>query len=126
MTKITKENYQAYTAINVVAFSYAFAGAMGEGGALYILSASKEMHHINTIKSGLTKEQIWEICPPLKHCEFGIFGKGKIPEGWSMYYLGMGNHFVIKDTYKKEVMPNIDNMEGFEIFLCWKTLICTD
>ena len=35
--EITESNYQNYLDLDIVAFSFAFDGAMGEGGGIYIV-----------------------------------------------------------------------------------------
>ena len=35
--EINESNYQAYTKLDIVAFSFAYEGAMGDAGSIYII-----------------------------------------------------------------------------------------
>ena len=42
--EITESNYQDYPSLDIVAFSFAYEGAMGEMGAIYIIDRDGKYH----------------------------------------------------------------------------------
>ena len=45
--EITESNYRDYLSLDIVAFSFAYEGAMGEMGAIYIISRDGKIYHAN-------------------------------------------------------------------------------
>ncbi len=45
--EITEANYRDYLSLDIVAFSFAYEGAMGEMGAIYIISRDGKIYHAN-------------------------------------------------------------------------------
>ena len=45
--EITESNYREYQSLNIVAFSFAYEGAMGEMGAIYIICHDGQIYHAN-------------------------------------------------------------------------------
>lgn len=100
--QITKENYQDFLELDVIAFSYAFGGAMGEGGGVIIATSDDKWYHTNYAWQDFPHDLLYEIIPVLKDCVFGIFGNGSVtPEGWTYESLGCGNHLIVRsDVYE--------------------------
>ena len=45
--EITGSNYWEYQSLDIVAFSFAYEGAMGEMGAIYIIDRDGKIYHAN-------------------------------------------------------------------------------
>ena len=45
--EINESNYQSYTNLDIAAFSFAYEGAMGEGGGIYIIDKAGQIYHAN-------------------------------------------------------------------------------
>ena len=98
MIEINKSNYKDYDFHDIIAFSIASPGAMGDRGAVVIVTSEGKVYHTNPYWGDMTEEETFQICPPLKECHFGMFGGGNIPEGWRSFYLGGGNLLVVNDV----------------------------
>jgi len=101
LIEITESNYKDYCTLDIVAFSYAQPGAMGEPGGVLIVDAMGRVYHANYCYENLDYDHLLEVVPILKDCEFGILGH-QTPVGWSPFYLGFGNHLTIKEDYSFE------------------------
>ena len=121
--EISKSNYNDYCSLNIVAFSYAVGGAMGEGGGLYIITEDGRVFHTNVIRTDMTIDEAILICPPLGDCRFGLFGAAQIPNGWDYHYMGFGNHLFVKDDISKDVNEMSIGLEGHELYQQWKYIV---
>ena len=61
--EINNSNYEAFTNLDLVAFSYAYEGAMGEGGGIYMIDASGQVYHANYYYGDLQEEHVKDILP---------------------------------------------------------------
>ena len=119
--EITESNYKGYRSINIVAFSFAQPGAMGEPGGIEIIDEQGRFYHTNYCWEGISYEHLCEVVPALKDCKFEVFGH-QAPEGWEAVYLGMGNHLTIKADYYnqfKEETLNRHIKDECEMYLQW-------
>ena len=66
--EITESNYREYQSLNIVAFSFAYEGAMGEMGAIYIICHDGQIYHANYCQGDdpLDPSHINDIIPVLK------------------------------------------------------------
>lgn len=96
--EIDKSNFKRFKNLDIVAFLRAAPGAMGDAGAVEIVTFDRCVYHANPDFGDISMDQVCQVCPPLKDCHFMTFGGGKIPQGWSTVYLGMGNYLVMKDA----------------------------
>ena len=101
LIEITESNFKDFCALDIVAFSFAQPGAMGEPGGVLIVNAMGQVYHANYCNGEIDYDHLLEVVPALKDCEFGILGH-QTPTGWSPFYLGFGNHLNIKDDYSYE------------------------
>lgn len=68
---------------NVMFFSLAEAGAMGEPGAVLFYVKSGELYYFNYVYGDVDMEKVKSKFPVLSECRFGIFGMdSSVPEGW--------------------------------------------
>lgn len=70
---------------------------------------------MNGIYEDIEMEQVFEVCPPLSKCRFGVFGGGIIPEGWETVYLGFGNHLVLHESINEEFRKKAEQSEIKEV-----------
>lgn len=83
---------------NVMFFSLAETGAMGEPGGVLFYVKSGELYHFNYAYGDVKIEKVEQKFPVLAECTFGIFGIGSsVPEGWKYVSLGMGNHLIVNE-----------------------------
>ena len=123
--EITESNYKGYCAIDIVAFSFAQPGAMGEPGGVEIIDAQGWFYHTNYCYNGVSYDQLTEIVPVLKDCKIGIVGQ-QVPEGWNAFYLGFGNHLFIKAEYYNQFEEEVRNRhieEGSELYQQWYGIV---
>lgn len=116
--EITPKNFKEYLGIKIVAFSFAHAGAMGEGGGITILASDGKLYHTNFIKNISLQEAII-ICPILEGCHFNPI-RSQVPEGWSAIYMGFGNFLIISDIIKEGFLKKTEGLEPYELYKCWK------
>ena len=101
MIEITGTNYKEYCNIDIVAFSFAQGGAMGEGGGIRIVDSKGQKYHTNYCRDNTIYEHLYEIIPVLKDCEIGMFHH-TAPDDWTPKYMGFGNYLTIKTVYKEK------------------------
>ena len=49
--EISESNYRDYMSLDIVAFSFAYEGAMGEMGAIYMIDRDGQIYHANYFKA---------------------------------------------------------------------------
>ena len=128
MKEITNSNYQDYTKIDIAAFSYAYEGAMGEGGGICIIDREGELYHANYYYGNdyLEPEHVKEVIPAIEEIEFYLFGCKVKNENWEFVYLGFGNNlFIASDLAegfkKKMVEEQIDS--AADLYLRWQSFV---
>lgn len=120
--EITKANYKEYLPLNIVAFSFASPGAMGDSGAIVIVTTGGVVYLANPFYGDISEDEVFQVCPPLKDCQFGIFD-GKIPKEWQYHYMGCGNHLVIRGDISAQFSAILEREEKQEkVFLIEKWL----
>lgn len=100
--KLTKDNYNDYDLFDIVAISIASGGAMGDPGAIEIVTSKGEVFYANPLYENISMVQVYCACPILTEIELGIFSCIKKPIGWSSFYLGYGNHLLLHDSINKQ------------------------
>lgn len=123
--EITESNYKGYCEIDMVAFSFAQPGAMGEPGGVEIIDAEGWFYHTNYCYNGISYEQLMEVVPVLKDCKIGIAGH-QVPEGWKAVYLGFGNHLTIKAEYYNQFDEEVRKRhikEASELYQQWDEIV---
>lgn len=95
--EITESNFQDFLRIDIMAFSYAFGGAMGEGGGIYIIDTDGCIYHANYCWGDdcIDESHIQDIIPVYKDIHFGLFGNSSSVDSWDSVYLGFGNHLIM-------------------------------
>lgn len=101
--RLSKENYKDYLPLDMVAFSFAFAGAMGDAGGVAIVTADSKLYYINFLEEDLTDEELYEILPILPQCVLPIIGDAEyLPDGWSHISMGAGNNLLIQTQFEEK------------------------
>lgn len=127
IVEINMSNYQNYCSLGIVAFSFAFSGAMGEGGGIYIIDREGRVYHANYYRGDnlLEPDYIKDIIPIFEECKFGLLGCIS-PEGWKSLYLGYGNHLLmideLYDSFRKIVEDSNFTNSG-DLFQHWPGLV---
>ena len=62
---ITKDNYTDYDFLDVVAISIASGGAMGDPGAIEIITSKGKVFYANPYYDSISMEQLLSVCPIL-------------------------------------------------------------
>ena len=80
---LDSKNYKALLPLDIVAFSWAYGGAMGDAGGVDIVTMSGTQYYFNWAHGDLTEAQIEEILPVISQCQLPIAGDtDKVPNGW--------------------------------------------
>ena len=63
--EISESNYQDYFSLDIVAFSFAYEGAMGEMGGIYIIDRGGQIYHANYFMGDdcLGRDHIKDVIP---------------------------------------------------------------
>lgn len=95
---------------NVLFFSVAEAGAMGEAGAVLFYVKSGELYYFNYVYGDVDMKKVETKFPILAECSFGIFGmNSSVPKGWHYVNLGMGNHLIVNDKVYDKFISEFPN-----------------
>lgn len=121
--KISHENYKDYTNLSAIAFSFAHAGAMGNGGEIIVITEEAKIYSMNFAYGNIQIEMCFEVCPPLKDCIFGIFDVERTPNGWEGVNLGYGNYLVLSQPIYIQLKHEIDNNPPHILYGKWKDLV---
>lgn len=121
--EIYNSNYREYIPLDIVAFSFAVSGAMGEGGGIYVITEDGNVYHANIVYGDMSIDNVFLICPPLRDCQFSWFGADKIPDGWSYHDMGAGNHLFVKGNISKIVKEMSVGLEPSELYQQWKVIV---
>lgn len=106
---------------NIMFFSFAEGGAMGEPGAILFYVKSGEFYHLNYVYGDVDIKKVEELFPVFAECRFGMFGlNSQVPDGWNYVDLGMGNHLIVNDeVYDSFVKMIGEDIEPPTVFRRW-------
>ena len=109
--ELSNKDLNVKTFSNVVFFSLAEGGAMGEPGGVLFFDTSGQSYHFNYVFGDVEIGKVEKLFPVLSNCEFGLFGlDSQVPTGWHYVNLGMGNHLIVSD----QVYPEFSRLLGSE------------
>ncbi len=98
--ELSKENYKDYLPLDIAAFSFAFAGAMGDAGGVVIITTDGQLYYFNYVHQDFSGDDVDALLPILAQCELPIFGEtDRVPEGWRHISLGAGNNLLMQNQY---------------------------
>ena len=82
-------------------FMLAEGGAMGEPGAVNIITLENQcphIYHANYCFGDFDMDKLADVFTPLQTFDCGIFGDvSGVASGWNHVYLGAGNHLLVRD-----------------------------
>lgn len=126
--EINELNYQDYTNLDIVAFSYAEDGAMGERGAIYIIDRNGQIYHANYCMADncIDPNHIKSIVPVFEDIGSALLDSETKKANWVLEDLGFGNIlYMIKeigDGFNKVV--NEGGFQGFGVlFQHWPGIV---
>ena len=95
--EISESNYQDYNNLDIIAFSFAYEGAMGEPGSIYIIDKDGQIYRAMYCWSDncLERDHIKDIIPVFENLEFGLLGCESNNENWQTVSLGFGNSLIM-------------------------------
>lgn len=104
---------------DVMFFSIAGSGAMGEPGGVIFYAKSGELYSFNYVYGDVDIKKVEKCFPILAKCKFGM--NSAVPTGWNYVYIGMGNHLIVND----DVIEAFDEKIGVdadpsEVFMNWR------
>ena len=128
--ELSKENYKDYLPLDIAAFSFAFAGAMGDAGGVVIITTDGQLYYFNYVYQDFSKDDVDAILPILSQCELPIFGEtDRVPDGWRHISLGAGNNLLMRNQYvesffkmHKEYAKTVDEINGC-LYRSWLKLM---
>jgi hypothetical protein len=118
--ELSKDNYKDYLPLDIAAFSFAFAGAMGDAGGVVIITTDGQLYYFNYVYQDFSKDDVDAILPILSQCELPIFGEtDRVAEGWRHISLGAGNNLLMQNQYvesffrmHEEYAKTVDKIDG--------------
>ena len=120
--ELNSSNYKEFLPINIVAYSFAKSGAMGEAGGVYIISKEGQIFHLNYVYGGIKPDEVYIVCPPLKEKSQNF---NAYQENWKDFNMGMDNnltlHISIFDKFQEKKQKLNLNLGG--LFQEWKTIV---
>lgn len=118
---IKPENYLQYLPLDIVAFHFSEPGACGYHGVLRIITSKKELYMVHYYYDQWDDSDLLQVCPILRHIEFGIFRHTIVLPEWDALYMGLGNSLFLK----KDIGEKLDftGMKGGEIYQQWTKMI---
>ena len=102
--EINDTNYQMYTHLDIVAFSFARGSAMGEPGGIIIIDADGQGYHANYLYGRphpISTKHLHAVIPVLSSLNFSLADCQSGHEDWETVDLGYGNILVLK----KDICP---------------------
>ena len=114
--EITESNHQGYLSLDVVAFSFAYEGAMGEMGAIYIISRDGQIYHANYCQGDepIDTDHIGDIIPVFKDISWRMFDCLSNNPKWRTVDLFAGNNLVLINEIYDDFLKKIQEA-NFEI-----------
>lgn len=120
---IDEKNYGDYRNLNIVAFSFAFGGAMGSPGEIIVITKDAKIYSMNYCFGDMTIEMCYQVCPPLRDCSFGPIDVEKAPEGWEGVSLGFGNFLVLSEPLYTHIKAEMLHMRPSFRYRSWKAIV---
>ena len=109
--EINDTNYQSFTHLPIVAFSFARGSAMGEPGGITIIDASGQDYHANYLYGRprpITTEHLSAVIPVLSRLNFSLLTCQSTDAEWETVDLGYGNYLVLN----KSISPAFHKAEA--------------
>ena len=126
--EINESNYQAYTKLDIVAFSFAYEGAMGDAGSIYIIDKAGQIYRAYYCwkEDSIAREHIKDIIPIFEDLQFQMFGIEIDNENWQSVDLGFGNSLMITKDISDEFNQKVKEanfLRPGELFQHWVGIV---
>lgn len=126
--EINDINYQSYTHLPIVAFSFAHGGAMGEPAGIYIIDANGQVYHANYAYGDhhLDPSHINDIIPVFSDIKLGLLGGRSENDGWETVDLGYGNTLVLRKDISRpfhEAIAEAHFEHSGQLYQRWKSIV---
>ena len=107
--EITESNYQDYPSLDIVAFSFAYEGAMGEMGAIYIIDRDGKIYHANYCQGDerIDPSHINDIIPVFKDISWRMFDCLSNNPDWKPVDLFAGNNLLMVNEIYDDFMKKV-------------------
>ena len=114
---IKPDNYRQYLPLDIVAFHYSEPGACGYHGVLRIITSKKELYMVHYLYDKWEDSDLLQVCPVLRHINFGIFRHNIVLPEWITLYMGLGNSLFLKKEIGEKLEFTV--MNAGEIYQQW-------
>ncbi len=120
--EITESNYQDYPSLDIVAFSFAYEGAMGEMGAIYIIDRDGKIYHANYCQGDerIDPSHINDIIPVFKDISWRMFDCLSNNPDWKPVDLFAGNNLLMEEANLEHPSRLFQRWPGFMLGLIGK------
>lgn len=114
------DDVQDMIGIEAAAVQIAEPGAMGYYGGIFFVTTDSRVYftylrgHLSEDGSHreMTADDIVSVIPMVADFRSGLLGYGvQHPAGWYHDYLGMGNHLLVKEEYKRLFLKEVTILE---------------
>jgi hypothetical protein len=116
--EVNSTNYRDYCPFDIAAFSYQEGVAEWKGFSFVTINGNVFHAHRD-----MKIVELFTICPLLSECKFGIGGAKAVPENYSYFYLGAGNHLFVNDVIADEVKERIKSMDKNDLRQQWEFVV---
>lgn len=107
--EITESNYRDYLSLDIMAFSFAYEGAMGEMGAIYIIDWDGKIFHANYCQGNdpIDPNHIKDIIPVFKDISWRMFDCLSNNPDWKPVDLFAGNNLLMVNEIYDDFMKKV-------------------
>ena len=120
---IEKKSFTRYLNLDIMAFSFAYGGALGTGGEILVITKEAQIYSMNYAFGDMCIHMCYEVCPPLKDCIFGNVEVEKTPAGWKGISLGAGNFLVLSEPIYNQVSHDLLSFPPPIRYGRWKDMV---
>ena len=126
--EITESNHKDYSSIDIAAFSFAYAGAMGEMGGIYIIDRDGKIYHANYCYGDdcIAADHIKDIIPVFEDIDWHMLGSDSNNVDWGTVYLGYGNNLLMRKEIYAEFNKKVEEADfehSGELFQRWPGIV---
>ena len=125
-TGLSEEQIRNMDYEDIIAFTIAEGGAMGNPGNVEIISYANERligYETNPSYGGLPLYKLYKAIPWLERLAVGLGYVDNIGEGWNHIYTGYGNHLFVRDFIFDGLKDKIEGKKPSDIYVSWKKLV---
>lgn len=122
---LTSDNYKNNRPLEVLAFTYAELGAMGDPGKVVLIDYRARLFRFYLQEDDLKLSEVAEFFPEFSSLisfpKKALFSTtngylDSFYKDWSELDLGMGNHLIFKSIIKKDLTEELLGLESYERF----------